>query len=73
MIILYFINYFKILRLSLINHCATLCFSDSDERLTLETGEIEIFLSKPVTKRQQKDVTIKNHIFNNEPDKNSFL
>jgi hypothetical protein len=55
MIILYFINYFKFLRLSLINHCATLCFADSDERLTPETENIQIFLSKPVTKRQKEE------------------
>jgi len=53
MLLYFLINYFKILRLEIIKHCATLIFAKSGEILTQDSKNLLKQLSKPVTKRQK--------------------
>jgi len=53
---MYYINYFKILRLSLINDCAIGIFTETDEIMTQEMEIIGNPLSILVTKRQNDGI-----------------
>lgn len=53
---MYYINYFKILRLSLINDCAIGIFTETDEIMTQEMETNRKTLSILVTKRQKEGV-----------------